>query len=45
MSKISKRTSKTLNIFTVVLELFCKIVLLPFEIIKTVCYVAEELHR
>lgn len=39
-----KRTSKTVNVLTSVLELLCEIVLLPFHVIKTILYIIAEIN-
>lgn len=43
--KFSKRTSKFFNVATIILELLCEIILLPFKIIKAILNVAEEVKR
>ena len=45
MRKFSRRVSKTINIFTLVLELVSEIVLLPLKVIKTIFQISNELHR
>ncbi len=45
MSKLSKKTSKTINVLSIVLELICEIVLLPFHILKAICEIINELNQ
>lgn len=43
--KKSKRISKSLNIFSIILELACEIVLLPFHVLKAISDVITELRK
>ncbi len=36
---------KALNIFSIILEVICEIVLLPFHILKAVCSIVDELRK
>ena len=45
MNKITKYSSKTLNVLSIVLEIVCEIVLLPFHIIKAIFDIIETLHK
>ena len=44
MRKLSKRTSKAMNILSIVLELVCEIVLLPFHVINAIRNILKELQ-
>lgn len=45
MRNFSDCASKTVNIVSIVLEIVCEIVLLPFHVIKAICNVIKELTR